>query len=185
MEAQCQYFAIARLQGQHHGGKLRCILAVLEVVQGRGAVFGDLEGPLVFAAFAHFVKASHDALAGKVDHQVARDGENPGIEAGLAVVLRAAPQDANPDFLKEVFGHFALAGEEHQIAHQAVLVGFDELIEQLRVLALQPARNPSVFTLDLPGGLRGQHDLGFHLEPMDAPARRKVSQHGRISVIFD
>jgi hypothetical protein len=82
------------------------------------------------------------ALAREVDHQVARDGEQPGIEARLAVVLRAAQQHPHPGLLEEVFGDLALAGQEQQVAQQAVLIELDQLVEQFGVLRFRPRQSP-------------------------------------------
>src|SRR5208283_4407169 len=53
-----------------------------------------------------------DRAARSVNHQIARDGEEPGLEFGFGVVLVAALQDAHPGFLEEIFGERGVAGEE-------------------------------------------------------------------------
>ncbi len=93
---------------------------------------------LIFAGFAHLIEGGHLALAREIDDKVAGDGEEPGIEAGFAVVLRAAEQDTHPGFLEEIFGGLAFAGEEEEIAQEAMLVGLDELIEEGGIVRLRP-----------------------------------------------
>src|SRR6185312_9624699 len=72
-------------------------------------------------------------LTRPVNHQMTCDGEQPGIEFGFAVVLAAALHHANPCFLKNVFCEFAIAGEEDEIAQEAMLVTLNQAVEQLRV----------------------------------------------------
>ena len=65
----------------------------------------------------------------------------------LPLYWAAAEEDAHPGLLEEVFGDFALAGEEEQVAQEAVLIELDEVIEELGVLALQAARDRRIFAL--------------------------------------
>src|ERR1700721_1062962 len=102
MEAQRQHFAIIRLQRVQHGRQFSRILAELKLLQRRWAILCNLEWTLVFAGLAHFIHAGHRALTRYIDHQVARNGKNPGIETRLAVVPRSTPQYSNPYFLEEV-----------------------------------------------------------------------------------
>jgi hypothetical protein len=60
--------------------------------------------------------------------------------------------------LKQVFGHFTLSREKHEVAHQAMLMQFNQAIQQLRILQLQPTRNLSVFTLYLLNRFGGKKD---------------------------
>src|SRR5579875_9004 len=114
VEAKGQNFAIARLEREHHLGELGGVFAAAKLFRRGRTFLCDFEGPLVLTAFAHLVERGHGALAGEIDDEVARDGEDPGVEASLAVVLRAALQNTDPDLLKEVFGYLALAGQERE-----------------------------------------------------------------------
>ena len=134
---------------------LGAILTRAELIERRRLVVDDLERPLVVAAFAHLVEAGHGAFAGEIDDEVARDGEQPGVEAGLAVELRAAQQHADPGLLEEILRDLAVAGEEEQIAQQPVLKLFDQAIEQLGILALQALRDDEGICLGLGDGGSG------------------------------
>ena len=72
---------------------------------------------------------------------MARDGEEPGFEFRLAVVLVAALENADPRFLKKIFGAFFVSGDIHQVAEQAVLILLDQAVEQIGVALLEAARN--------------------------------------------
>src|SRR5215472_8054130 len=163
VEAEREHLAIARLQRQHDRGELSGILATLELLERRRAFLRDLERALIFAALAHLIERRHGALAREVDDEVAGDGEDPGVEAGFAVVLRSALEDTNPDLLEEVFGHLALVRQEHEIAHEAVLISLDQTIEQLRILPFQAASDRSVLTLDLPDSFGSKSGGGLHV----------------------
>ena len=91
--------------------------------------------------------------------QVAGDGKEPGIEAGFAVVLGAAKQDAHPGLLEEVFGDFALAGQEEQVAQEAMLIELDEVVEEFGVLTLQATRDLRALALSLCCDIRNRHSL--------------------------
>ena len=158
VEAEDEDFAVVGLELEEDFGDLGGVFAGAELFEGGGAVDGDLEGAgvAVFGAFAHLVEGGHGALAGEVDDEVAGDGEEPGVEAGLAVVLSAAQEDTHPGLLEEVFGDLALAGEEEEIAQEAVLVELDELVEDLGVLALEAARDGDVFLLAAFGDRGGE-----------------------------
>src|SRR5580658_4268748 len=164
MEAKREHLAIAWLERLHDSGELGRILAALELLKGRRALLCDLEWTFVLATITHLVERGHGAFPREVDNEVARDGEDPGVEARLAVVLRAAPEDADPDLLEEVLSHLALVRQEHEITHQPMLIGLDEMVEQLRVLPLEAASYRSVFTLNLSGGFGGQCDRGLHVQ---------------------
>jgi hypothetical protein len=96
------------------------------------------EGPVVIATgFEKLIEAGHGALSALVDNEIARDGEEPGLESGLAVELGAARKNAHPDFLENVFGLFAIAGQEKKVAEKTVLEPYDELIKQGRIFAFK------------------------------------------------
>ena len=153
MKAQGEDFTVVRLKQEQDGGNFCAVFAGGELVEGRGSIFGDFEGALIFAGFAHLIEGGHLALAREIDDEVAGDGEEPGIEAGFAVVLRAAKQDTHPGFLEEIFCGFAFAGEEEEIAQEAMLVGLDELIEEGGIVAFEAAGDGLIFLL---GGLLAQ-----------------------------
>ena len=48
-----------------------------------------------------------------------------------------------------------------QVAHQPVLIGLDQMIEQLRILPFQATRDCSVFTLDLLDSFGGEGNRSF------------------------
>ncbi len=92
----------------------------------------------------------------------------------LPLYCEPAPEHPNPDLLEQVFGHLALVRQEHEVAHQAVLIGLDELVEQLGVLPFQAAGYRSVLTLNLAYGFGGEDRWGLHVLN-DANPAQKVS----------
>jgi hypothetical protein len=100
---------------------------------------------------------------------------------GVAIVLAAAQQHTHPSLLEEVFGDLALAGEEEEIAKQAVLVELDEVVEEFGVLALEAAgRWAAFFTLALFDLFRRECDGRATHKGKDAKTRRKVSVGGAL-----
>ena len=97
------------------------------------------------------VEALHFFLALPVDDQVARDAEEPGLEFVFAVVLVAAFEDANPGFLKKIFGALAARSQIEQIAEEPVLILLDQLIEEIGVAALEPLGEGFVVVCHLGG----------------------------------
>src|ERR1700679_1514190 len=91
-------------------------------VKGRRLVSGHFKWAVIFSGLAHCLKAAHSPLPAHIDYQVARDGEEPGIKAGIAVELRAAHQHAHPGLLEKILGHLAVPCEVKQIAQQAMLI---------------------------------------------------------------
>src|ERR1700735_4821897 len=138
METEDQYFTMERLERQQSLGDALPVLVGLICLKRRRTVSGHIEGPAVFARFAPRFQAAHGSLAAHVNDQVAGDGEQPGIEAGLAIELVASLQYTHPGLLEDIFRSLAVAGEVEQVAQQAMLVLNDQLIEQLRIVALQP-----------------------------------------------
>src|SRR5882757_3303825 len=113
---------VVRFQLQQHLRDLSGVLTGLKLFERRWAVHCDLKRPLILSVFVHLVEACHGALAGEVDDEIAGDGKQPGVEPGLSVVLRSAQQHPHPGLLEEILGDLASAGEEEQIAQQAVLI---------------------------------------------------------------
>ena len=159
VEAKNKDFSVVRFKLEENFGYLGGVFAGSELFERRGAGHGDLEGAVVVASFAHLVERGHGALAGEIDDEVAGNGEEPGVEAGLAVVLGSAEEDAHPGLLEEVFGDFALAGEEEQVTQEAVLIELDEVIEQLWILTLEATRDLRALGLSLYGDIRNGHGL--------------------------
>jgi len=155
VESQNEDFSMQRLQSQQRVGDELAAFEGIEMVEGRLFLAGDLEGAIIVAVVAHFFEAGHGAAAAKIDDEVTRDGEEPGIEARLAVELGAAGEDTHPGFLEQVFGELAVAGEIEQIAQQAVLVLEDELVEDLRIVATEPLDDEVVFAMNLFRKLKG------------------------------
>ena len=90
------------------------VFEVADAVEGCGVVGCNFEahGPIVVpGAFNELVEAVHGALTALVDYEVACDGKQPGFEAGLAIELATADQNAHPHFLKQIFSRFAIACE--------------------------------------------------------------------------
>jgi hypothetical protein len=75
--------------------------------------------------------------------------------------LLAANKDAHPDFLKEVLGGVAIAGEEEQVTHEAVLIADDEFFEQAGFLAFEASGDGKTF---LPRGIVGYQGRCFREE---------------------
>src|SRR5579862_3775923 len=151
MEAQHQAFAIEHVDLQEHLGNAMTVFEAGKVIEGGGLGVGKLEahGPVVvIRAFEEFVQAGDHALAAIVNDQVARNGEQPGIEARLAVKLPAADQYPHPDLLKEVFGQFAAAGQKEQVAQQTMLIADDQFVQQTGFLLLEPGGDGKVFLPD-------------------------------------
>src|SRR5258707_612500 len=63
----------------------------------------------------------------------------------LAVVLMAAFQHANPGFLEEVLGQFAISRQVNQIPEQPVLILLDETVQQVRIAPAETASNCAGF----------------------------------------
>src|ERR1700722_3596005 len=149
MKAEYKHFAVQRFQRKQGFRYPLSILARLVGFKGGGTLGGHVEGTAVFAGFAHSFQAAHGALPPHIDDQVASDGEQPGIEPGLAVELVAALQHPHPGFLKNVFCHLPVPREVEEITEQAVLILDDELIEQLRIVALEALGNDSILAVGL------------------------------------
>ena len=76
----------------------------------------------------------------QIEHQMPRDGKQPGFELRLAIVLIAAVQNADPGLLKQVFGRLRPGGQIEQIAEEALLILLDQAIEQIGIAPPQSAR---------------------------------------------
>ena len=57
----------------------------------------------------------------------------------------AALEDADPGFLKKIFGAFLVSADIDEIAEQAVLILLDQAVEKIWVAALQAARDGLCF----------------------------------------
>src|SRR5271166_1314320 len=102
------------------------------------------------------IQAVHGALAPLVDHQIARNGKQPGLKSRLAVKLSAAHQHPHPDFLKQVFGKLPIPGQEEQVAQQPVLIAHNQLIQQPCLAPFQPFGNGKAFPPSLLVGSYGR-----------------------------
>ena len=76
-----------------------------------------------------------------VNDEVTGDGEEPGLKSRSTVILVAALEDADPSFLKKIFGALFVSRDVDQVAEQAVLILLDQAVEQVRVAPLQAARD--------------------------------------------
>ena len=84
---------------------------------------------LVAQLFLNGFQAGGSLLTRPVDYEMARDGKEPSIEFGFAIVLLAALHHANPGFLEDVFSEFAVAGEKDEISQQSMLIPLDQTVE--------------------------------------------------------
>src|SRR3954447_11579026 len=141
VKAQYQDFTAERVQSEERFGNPLAVLAHDAGIEGGGVAGCRLEGAVIVACIGKLLEASHGALPAHVNDQVASDGEEPGIEAGGAVVLTAALEHPHPGLLKEIFGELAVAGEVEQIAEETMLIGEDEGVEELDIALLQAARD--------------------------------------------
>ena len=140
MEAEDEDFAMEGVELEESRRDAFAVFVSGKVVEGGGTIRSDLKvhGAVVFAgAVYQLIEAGHGALATLVNDEVAGDGEEPCFKAGLTVELSTADEDAHPDFLEEILGHFAVSGEVKEIADEAVLVADDELIEEAGIVALE------------------------------------------------
>src|SRR5439155_18666854 len=80
-----------------------------------------------------------------IDDQMPRDGEEPGFEFRLAIVLVAALENADPRFLKKIFGAVFVSRDVDQVAEQAILIPLDQAVEQIGVPLLYASRDASCF----------------------------------------
>src|SRR6476619_2761074 len=106
-------------------------------MEGRGIMAWEFHWG-AFVGVGQGIETLRFFLTLPVDHQVTRNGEEPGLELGLAVVLVAALQDAYPCFLEKILGALAIASDVKQIAEQPVLILLDQAVEQLGIAASQP-----------------------------------------------
>ena len=97
---------------------------------------GQLER-LVGLGIAEFFEAGDFFAARNIDDEIARDGEEPRFKLGLGVVLMTAFENANPGFLKKIFGERSIAGEKEKIAIETVLVLLDEPVKEIRIAAAE------------------------------------------------
>ena len=151
MKAQHQDLPVERFHGEQRSRQPLAIFSAGELIERRGSIGWNLDGRwtiVVSGSLEHLIQAGHGAFAAQIDDQVAGHGEEPGIEARLAVELPAAHQNPHPDFLKEILGLFAVAGQVQEVAEQAMLIAHDQLVEQPGILALQPLGDSQTFLAD-------------------------------------
>lgn len=87
------------------------------------------------------VEGDDAAFAHGVDGQIAGDSEEPGFEAGLAVVGAATLEDAEPGFLDEVVDGVAAAEDIDEVADETVLILRDQGAEESYIAVTQAARD--------------------------------------------
>src|SRR5260370_1379720 len=73
------------------------------------------------------------------------DGEEPGFELRLAIVLVAALENADPRLLKKILGALFVSSDVHEIAEQAELTLFNQAVAQIGAARLQAARGALCF----------------------------------------
>ena len=106
---------------------------------------------LIGFRIAEIFEAGKFLAARNVDNQIARNGEQPGLEFGFAVVLVAALKHANPGFLKQVLGERGIAREEQEITVEALLVLLNEAIKEIRIAAAEASGQDLAFVSHEPG----------------------------------
>ena len=82
------------------------------------------------------------ALAQVIDGEVARDGEEPRLEAGAAVVGAATLQDAQPCRLHQVVDEIAPPEQVDEVADKTKLILLDEVVQQGDVSLTKTACDP-------------------------------------------
>jgi len=116
-------------------------LVAQDLVQGgRLLLVSELERVLLLGV-GQRVQALRFLRALPVNHQVPRDGEQPGFKFGFAVVLVPALEDADPCLLKKILRAFFVSRDVDEIAEQAVLILLNQPVEQIRVALLQSPRD--------------------------------------------
>src|SRR5262249_37702166 len=140
LKAQNQDFAIDRgnfLQRELHAFPS---FRVENLFQGRFGFFVlDIKsGRAVFRAAERF-EAMRFLAAMPIEHEVAGDGEKPGLKFPAAIVLVAALENTQPGFLKKVFGAFLAAREVNKVTEQPELILLDEAVEEVGIAALEGA----------------------------------------------
>ena len=152
MKTENQHFTVERIQLEKGRGYLFTVFDVGHAVKWSGLVVGNFESHrtvIIAANFEQLVETGHGAFPSQVNDKIAGDGKEPSLEAGLTVELGSPSQDPHPDFLKEIFGLFAIAGEEQEIAKKTVLITDDELIEKAWILTLEPVSDSEILLPDL------------------------------------
>jgi hypothetical protein len=153
VEAENEHFAMKRVEREESFSDELAAFESGEMLERSFLLADHFERAFFVAGLAHFLEAGHGTAAAEIDDEVAGDGEEPGIEARIAVELSAAEEDTHPGFLEEVFGELAIAGEIEQIAQEAVLVLQNQLVKELGVMALEAFGDAGVFGPDLIGEL--------------------------------
>src|ERR1700759_562800 len=88
------------------------------------------------------IQTEDAALAQVVNGEIARDGEEPGLEAGAAVVGAATLQDAQPGLLYQVVDEIALPEQVDEVTDKTKLILLDEVVEQGDVSLTKTACDP-------------------------------------------
>jgi len=142
LKAQDQYFAVDRwdfFQRLLYAGFL---FSVQDLIEWRfNAFVFNVEFRVLFGSGKR-VDALRLLAAVLIEHKISCDCEKPGLEFPFSVVLVAALEYAKPGFLEKIFGPLAIRGEVQQVAEQAELILFDQMVELLAVT--EPGRNPGI-----------------------------------------
>ena len=88
------------------------------------------------------IQTEDAALAQVVDGEIARDGEEPGLEAGAAVVGATALQNAQPGLLHQVVDEIAPPEQVDEVADQTELILLDQVVQQGDVSLTKTACDP-------------------------------------------
>jgi hypothetical protein len=84
-----------------------------------------------------------------VDGEIAGDGEEPGLEAGMAIVGTAALEDAQPCFLYQVIDGVAAPEQVDEVTDQAELILDHQFVQQGYVSLTKTACNS--LSIGVPG----------------------------------
>lgn len=144
-----------------------------------GAVLPRACPPARLGRVRQLVEAFGAFSAAGIDHQVTRDGKQPGLELRLAVVLMTPGKNPQPGLLKKISGGLPAARQIEQVAEEAVLVKSNQALEQLGITASQAARQRSGLRLHREGEKvnRAVHSTFLYEGPRRKDAGTKRSCH--------
>src|ERR1700712_3017843 len=77
-----------------------------------------------------------------VDGEIAGDGEEPGLKAGMAIVRTAALENAQPRFLDQVIHGVAPPEQVDEVTDETELILDDQVVQEGYVSLTKTACNP-------------------------------------------
>ena len=141
LEAKDEGFAINGFEGGEGLGEAVGVLGARGLLERRGCGRDGGWDVLLGIVVILGVEREDAAFAQGVDGEVAGDGEEPGFEAGLAVVGASALEHTEPGFLHQVIDQVAAADYIDEVADEAVLILRDECVEKSDIPMTQAARD--------------------------------------------